>query len=124
MAVCMLLVSSLATADRVTTEDGVTCESREQDHPYELTTYAEATDNDYNENGYNDYYQDGDYNNYEIGVALSYKFGGEKSVTLDCTKLYDLALREKRLQLEELERKIKVHEAMISRNSKELKWEE
>lgn len=69
------------------------------------------------ESQYNDRYYDN--NNFgggnEVGISFKYEFGGPKR--LDCSRLYDLILREKEAELKMLEAKIKALES-----ASKIKW--
>ena len=104
---------SLASTNRITTSDGITCEST-SDSPYELESYVEGANNDYNGDSAEDGFDNNKDNTTTVGVRFIYKFGAQKS--LNCNKLYNLELRAKEAKVKELEEKIKALESANSIN--------
>lgn len=113
LLMCPLIL--FANTNRITTSDGITCENISQS-PYELESYVEASNGDFN-GDYEDGYDDTDNNQNIIGIKLTYSFGEQKA--LDCSRLYNLELREKEAKVKELEEKIKALEI-----SSKINWEE
>ncbi len=105
----LLLISPLvlfANTNRITTSDGITCENISQS-PYELESYIESSKGDF-DGDYEDGFDNTKNNQNIFGVRFTYKFGEKKA--LDCSKLYNLELREKKAKVKELEQKIKALE--------------
>jgi hypothetical protein len=116
----LLLISSIflfANTNRITTSDGITCENISQS-PYEFESYIEASKGDFN-GDYEDGYDDTNNNQNIVGIKFLYKFGEQKA--LNCTKLYNLELREKEAKVKELEQRIKALEIADNINWKEEK---
>lgn len=98
-----ITVSIFANTNRITTSDGITCETISES-AYEVQSYAEASNND--SDGYSGNSLENSKNNQQtVGIKFIYKFGKPKS--LDCKKLYNLELRQKEAKVKELEEKIK-----------------
>lgn len=95
-----------ANTNRITTSDGITCENITQS-PYEIESYMESSKGDFDGN-YEDGFNDTKNNQNIFGVRFTYKFGEKKP--LDCSRLYNLELREKEAKVKELEQKIKALE--------------
>jgi len=113
----LLLISPLllfANTNRITTSDGITCENISQS-PYEFESYFESSKGDF-DGKYEDGYDDTNNNQNVMGLRFTYKFGEKKA--LDCGKLYNLELREKKAKVKELEQKIKALEI-----SNKINWE-
>jgi len=103
----------LANTNRITTSDGITCEST-SDSPYEVESYVEGANNDFNGDSAEDGYDKNKDNTTTVGVRFIYKFGAQKS--LNCNRLYNLELRAKEARVKELEAKIKALESANSIN--------
>ena len=102
-----------ANTNRITTSDGITCEST-SDSPYEVETYVEGANNDYDGDSAEDGFDNNNDNSTTIGVKFIYKFGGQRS--LNCNRLFNLELRAKEAKVKELEAKIKALESANSIN--------
>lgn len=90
-------VSNPSGTDRIRTSEGATCEQAvSTGKTFQVGTYG-ATGQEDSDNYYNNYYQQ---NQDEAGVyaSLTFQFGGEERV--DCTRLYEFELRERKRQEE------------------------
>jgi len=115
--VLLLLCSySFSNTNRITTADGITCESTSES-PYAIESYVESSKNDTN-GEYQDDYENVDNNVSTFGFRFIYKFGEQKS--LNCDRLYNLELREKEAKVKELEAKIKALESAKNINWKKI----
>jgi len=109
-------VALFANTNRITTSDGITCESTSES-PYEVESYVEGSSNDYDGDSLEDGFDNNTNNSTTVGIRFIYKFGEQK--TLNCKKLYNLELRAKEAKVKELEAKIKALETVDSIN-----WEQ
>lgn len=103
----MSITALFSNTNRITTSDGITCESTSES-PYELESYVEGSNSDYESDSFEDGYDNNDDNNKTMGIRFTYKFGQQKS--LNCNRLYNLELRAKKAKVLELEEKIKALE--------------
>jgi len=108
-----LITLCFSNTNRITTSDGVTCEST-SDSPYEIESYVEGANNVYDGDSAEDGYDNNKDNTTTVGVRFIYKFGAQKS--LNCNRLYNLELRAKEAKVKELEAKIKALESANSIN--------
>lgn len=110
----LICFSLFANTNRITTSDGITCEST-TDSPYEVESYVEGSNSDFNGN-YEDGFDDTYANSATVGVRFTYRFGEQRS--LNCNRLYNLELRAKEAKVKELEAKIKALEV-----ANKINWE-
>ncbi|AXY03036.1 hypothetical protein D1115_19045 [Vibrio alfacsensis] len=90
-------VSNPSGTDRIRTSEGATCEQAvSTGKTFQIGTYGASGQED-SDNYYDNYYEQ---NQDEAGVyaALTFQFGGEDRV--DCTRLYEFELRERKRQEE------------------------
>ncbi|BCN26155.1 hypothetical protein [Vibrio alfacsensis] len=90
-------VSNPSGTDRIRTSEGATCEQAvSTGRTFQIGTYGASGQED-SDNYYDNYYEQ---NQDEAGVyaALTFQFGGEDRV--DCTRLYEFELRERKRQEE------------------------
>ena len=97
----LFLVSFVSSADSVRSGN-LSCTSN-SDSPFSIELNA-GNDKYRNEYGLNLNQS----NDTSVGIKFKYEFGGSKP--LDCSKLYDLIIREKQAQVAELEAKLKLLE--------------
>lgn len=116
LVLIFFLCSLFANTNRITTADGITCESTSES-PYEFESYMEASKNDL-DGEYSSDFEKVDNDISTVGVRFIYKFGEQKS--LNCNRLYNLELREKTAKVQELEAKIKALESANKINWKKI----
>lgn len=99
----------MANTNRITTSDGITCESTSES-PYEVESYVEGSSNNFDSNSQEEGFDNNNDNSTTVGIRFIYKFGEQKS--LDCRKLYNLELKIKEAKVKELEEKVKALETI------------
>ena len=99
----------MANTNRITTSDGITCESTSES-PYEVESYVEGSSNNFDSNSQEEGFDNNNDNSTTVGIRFIYKFGEQKS--LDCRKLYNFELKIKEAKVKELEEKVKALETI------------
>ncbi|MCY9855905.1 hypothetical protein [Vibrio mediterranei] len=104
--VVLLLASPSIHADSIRKRSGISC-TTDNDYPLAVRTYVESDQNDYDNSHYDSGY-DTNSNGARVGIEFEYSFGGSKS--LECDDLFQIALREDRIRVQQLEAKLKLYE--------------